>query len=230
MKSWTRTSLILLAFSIGACESQSPTAPTSSLTPSGALATGAQGQVTSLTAVGAGDIQQAKGGKPCEEGDTRPKCNDEGNDNNKVAYSVKATKGDCNDPLWNAWIGADGVTGEKGLFVRWGDDDLTVTTVPLPGSGFALVLLHNNAIANVIDKKGQIVGVDLYIRDDNRTRYRTDRLPIFSTVTVDSVNGFTIHVNAPNATVFKLKTGSGGPVVGTVGTICVGDLDFTPIP
>ena len=29
MKNWTRTSLILLAFSIGACESQAPTAPTS---------------------------------------------------------------------------------------------------------------------------------------------------------------------------------------------------------
>ena len=49
--------------SIGACESQAPTAPTSSLTQSGALATDAQGQVTSLTAAGAGDIQQAKGGK-----------------------------------------------------------------------------------------------------------------------------------------------------------------------
>ena len=63
MKNWTRTSLIFLAFSIGACESQAPTAPTSSLTQSGALATDAQGQVTSLTAAGAGDIQQAKGGK-----------------------------------------------------------------------------------------------------------------------------------------------------------------------
>ena len=78
------SSALLVAVLGWACESQAPTAPTSSLTQSGALATGAQGQMTTVSDGGAGDIQQARGGKPG------------GKNDDKVRYSVVTVPpGDC---------------------------------------------------------------------------------------------------------------------------------------
>ena len=215
MKNWTRTSLIFLAFSIGACESQAPTAPTSSLTPSGALATGAQGQVTSLTAVGAGDIQQAKGGKPGPPG---------GKDNDKVTYSVEAVAPGCADG--NAWVLPNNGESE-GLFARW-PDDLTVTTVA-PGGG---VSLTGRASANVVLGKRPFDWVALYldtnIGQPDRVRYNTDALPI-SIVGGLSSNVFTIVVDAPFANLYPL-TARGNKQGPSVGTICVGDLVYTQQP
>ena len=231
MKNWTRTSLIFLAFSIGACESQAPTAPTSSLTQSGALATGAQGQMTTLTDVGAGDsgIRQLKGGKPCEEGDTRPKCNEEppdGNDNDKVRYFVNAVAGpSCSDPnnTWSSDPTRSALTHQNGsLNPRWGNGALTVTTkpddVPLMNDAFVVVLADR-----LKGQPSQIIAVDLYIKDAAFTQYETDRLFI-SPVLVDSADGFTIPVQRDGVRVYEGKTGV------SVGTICVGDMVFTPTP
>ena len=230
MKNWTRTSLIFLAFSIGACESQGPTAPTSSLTQSGALATGAQGQMTTLTDGGTGDIQQARGGKPCEEGDTRPKCNDEGNDSNRVAYSVLAEKGSCPfrtaQDQANAWAsGIPGFTREGDLHPRWTARQLTVS--PKKEDGVLGAELRGVVVIVQADH-GTIDRVTFYMRDDENIKHRSEGLTI-SPVGVDPVNGFTINVDNPSVTVFKLKNPSGGPVVGTAGTICVGDLVYTPL-
>ena len=124
--------LVVMMLGLG-CEQGTPTSPTSSLTQSGALATDAQGQVTSLTAAGAGDIQQARGGKPGPPG---------GRDDDKVTYRVEAVALGCADG--NAWVATNGESRE-GLFARW-PDDLTVTTVA-PGGG---VSLTGRASANVI--------------------------------------------------------------------------------
>ena len=234
MKNWTRTSLIFLAFSIGACESQAPTAPTSSLTQSGALATGAQGQMTTVTDGGAGDsgIRQLKGGKPCEEGDTRPKCNEEppdGNDNDKVRYFVNAVAGpSCSDPdnTWSSDPTRSALTHQNGsLNPRWGNGALTVTTKPDDGVGVPLMLMNDAFVVVLADRlKGQpsqIIAVDLYIKDEAFTQHETDRLFI-SPVPVDSANGFTIPVQRDGVRVYEGKTGV------SVGTICVGDLKYTP--
>ena len=232
MKNWTRTSLLLLAFSIGACEGQGPTAPTSSLTQSGALATGAQGQMTTLTDGGTGDIQQARGGKDCVKGDTRPKCNEEppdGDGNDKVTYSVDAVAPPpslgCAD--WNTWISSSpGFTHQNGsLSPRWGPGDLKVTTKP--DVGMRVPLMNDAFVVVFADKvKGQpskIIAVDLFIKDAAFAQYETDRLFISLTVSVDSADGFTIPVQRDGVRVYEGKTDE------FVGTICVGDLDFCPV-
>ena len=233
MKSWTRTSLILLALSIRACESQAPTAPTSSLTQSGALASGAQGQMTTVTGGGTGDIQQARGGKECVEGDTRPKCNEqppEENNNDKVRYLVNAVlAGPCTTTNKdNAWFStSSALTHQNGsLNPRWGPGPggLTVTTsapdsVPLMNDAFVVVLADK-----LEGQPSQIIAVDLFIKDAAFTQYETDRLFISPAVPVDSVNGFTIRVRQNPVSVYEGKTGT------SVGTICVGDRVFTPTP
>ena len=225
MKNWTRTSLILLAFSIGACESQAPTAPTSSLTQSGALATGAQGQTTTLADVGARDsgIQQAKGGNPGPPG---------GKDDDKsVAYSVKATQGDCpsrnddpvlnrNDPLWNAWTSdIPGFTSKNTLFTKWPIGALTVT-INGPGN---IELKGKSATVGM--HKGQIVKVGLY-GGFGGVRYTTGQLDI-TPFDNPSPNAFPIQVRQDGVHVYPL-TAKGNKTGLSVGTICVGDLEFTP--
>ena len=73
------SSALLLAVVGWACEQQGPTSPS-------ALATGAQGQVTTLTAVGAGDSGIQQGRKPCEPNDSNPKCRD-----SRQLYNVTVT-------------------------------------------------------------------------------------------------------------------------------------------
>ena len=191
--------------------------------------------MTTVTGGGTGDIQQARGGKECVEGDTRPKCNEEPpeeNDNDKVTYLVKATKGTCslrgddpfgNDLLWNAWTSTtDGETHHNGsLNPRWGPGALTVTTttgVQLMNDAFVVVLADK-----LRGQPSEIIAVDLFIKDAAFAQYETDRLFISLAVPVDSVNGFKIPVGQDGVEVYEGKTGT------SVGTICVGDLDFCPV-
>ena len=206
MKNWTRTSLIFLAFSIGACESQAPTAPTS-LGP--ATVGVSSGTVSGTSASGALGIRGGQG---------------KGKSNDGVVFKVNTLLADCPDDD-NAWFSSSsGDNNRTGLYVRW--TDLTVKTKPF--EGYESVTLDNDAQANVLDDKGVIHTVVLYIRNASGIKFKTDPLPIFPTVPVDLVNEFTIPVRDRAATVHQLKRPAGGPVVDTVGTICVGDLVFTP--
>ena len=87
----------------------------------------------------------------------------------------------------------------------------------------SLPLMNDAFVVVFADKiKGQpseIIAVDLFIKDAAFTQYETDRLPATGT---PSPGGFTIEVGEPEANVYVGKTGA------FVGTICVGDLDFTP--
>lgn len=121
----------------------------------------------------------------------------------------------------NAWTSTtDGETHHNGsLNPRWGPGALTVTT-GAPGN----VSLMNDAFVVVLADKlrgqpSEIIAVDLFIKDAAFTQYETDRLPASGT---PSPSGFTIEVRQNPVSVYVGKTGA------FVGTICVGDLDFTP--
>ena len=197
------SSALLLAVLGWACESQAPTAPTSL----GPAAVGvSSGSVASGTS--------ASGALGVKPGGGRGK--------NAVVFDVDALQHGC--PVkTNALISdVPGQTAEKGgLQIRWeaGEVSVTVSGVVLTGPAFLN--------AGLVDNKGRIEAVALeMILDADGTRYSTGQIPI-APVT-PSAGGFEIHVHADNITVSQRKRRSGGPVVATVGTMCFGDLVFTP--
>ena len=208
MKNWTRTSLIFLAFSIGACESQAPTAPTSL----GPAAVGvSSGSVASGTSA-SGALGVRRGGKRKDD---------------KPVFEVDAVL------AWpctalnasNSWVSTSpGLTGDGSLSPRWAQGDLTVTTVA-PGGG---VFLTGRASVNVILGKDKVaLYMDTNIGLPNRVRYNTDALPI-SIVGDTSSGTFAIQVRADPVNVYPL-TARGNKQGPSVGTICVGDLVYTKL-
>ena len=230
MKNWTRTSLILLAFSIGACEGQGPTAPTSSLTQSGALATDAQGQVTSLTAVGAGDIQQARGGK--------------GGGKDKVAYSVVLNAGDFCPSVPSTWESLSPAnTSPTHLSAQW-----TVYTDPgrlqvcpenpdPQGGDPACLTIRGGVNFSTQGGDGRtITSLQLWIREDpdgsSKNEFFGETYTTGSLLpsgnqggNLDGSETVTVHVHDAFAELRPTK--KGGKIV--YGTSCVGDAVLTPI-
>ena len=107
----------------------------------------------------------------------------------------------------------------------WAQPPLRITFLDV-GQGDAVLIESPSGQAALYDggpSSEAVLGylVDLFIKDAAFTQYETDRLFI-SPVPVDSVNGFTIPVRQDGVEVYVGKTGA------FVGTICVGDLDFTP--
>ena len=89
------------------------------------------------------------------------------------------------------------------------------------------VELMNDAFVNVFTdrpKRGgqiNIIAVTLYIKDSDFKQYQTDLLVASGTPTLGE---FTMSVmDSSSVPVYNKKTGP-------IGTICVGDMDFTLIP
>ena len=207
------SSALLLAVLGWACEQGSPTSPTSSLTPPGAPATGAQGQTTTPTAARPGDsgTQQVKGGKG----------------KNQVSYLVDVEPGDfCgSDP--SAWkSGSSASTIPRGtLWVTWGNHDNGLEVCPE-----ALGCLSYNGQVAFTKDGGLITEVQFWIADmpcPDCTSYTTDQLSV--SVAQDGNLGdgsqVTVHVHDKSENL-HLTSGKGRKTL--YGT-CVGDVVLTPI-
>ena len=214
MKNWTRTSLILLAFSIGACESQTPTAPTSLGPAAAAVSSGSVASGTSAS----GTLGVKGGGKGKDD---------------KVAFDVDTTLGVgegvnggdfCTIPA-NAWFSIEphGFTSKNTLFTKWPPGAVKVTTTGGPGDD---VMLNGQSTSVGTDNKGQIVAVRLF-GGSGGVRHRTGTLAIIGAPLNPSPKGFTIHVHQAAADVFP-TIAKGNKTGAFVGTICVGDLVFEP--
>ena len=80
-------------------------------------------------------------------------------------------------------------------------------------------------------KKGKIVGVYFFEQDhigQDGMQHSTDTIELESPVT-PLAEGFTIPVRRSDIEVWKHKTHNGGARVEMVGTICIGDIIYTPI-
>ena len=153
-----------------------------------------------------------------------------GKGDGKTAFWVDAVlhEGPYADPTLVS--NCSGSTGETSLYARWpktcGDGQLAVEITPT-GSDYALT---DDAQLNVIRKKGQIIAVELWIQDvdgPDGIQHSSERVPVDPSVVPTSA-GFTLHVHADNVAVWRHKGHTGGPRVGQIGTISVGDIIFTP--
>ena len=114
-----------------------------------------------------------------------------------------------------------GRTDKGGLFTRWQDGELRVTST-------GGVFLDGNAQGNVQTHKGKIVDIDLQIRDriNEYDVYKIIDLLNGAKIRDPSPDGFTITVNR-NVDIFGPAKGSKpGP---SVGDICIGQLVYTPL-
>jgi hypothetical protein len=141
-----------------------------------------------------------------------------------VSYLVSAVDhgGSYIHPTWTST--RDGTTSETTLFTTWTGDAIVVTPT---GSAYTL---GDDAQMTTNLKAGRILGVTLYIQDvagPAGVQHETDRVILAAPVT-PSTSGFVLHVHRDAVPVYRLKGHTGGPRVGMIGTISVGDLVFTP--
>lgn len=103
---------------------------------------------------------------------------------------------------------------------------LIVTPV---GSSYSLT--DNVALLMVKEpgKNGRITHVRFRARDVSSAQggimHETDELPVAVPVVPDK-NGFTLHVHAQNAEVWRMSTSTGGDRVEVIGTISIGDVVY----
>lgn len=195
-------SLLVPVVFLWACELGPPAAPTSPTSPT----------ALESSAVVTAPIQSAA---PAAAGSKQ-----------QVAYAVDAVidGGPYGDPTWVST--RPGATSKTTLFAKWTGDAIVITPT---GSPYALT---DDAQMSVRVQGDRITGLTLYIQDVAGTagiQHETDAITLDAPVQPSSA-GFTLHVHRDRVPVYRLKGHTGGPRVGTIGTISVGDLVYRPTP
>jgi len=142
----------------------------------------------------------------------------------KIPWNVDALAGDFCVPGDPAnWVSTSaGTTDGTGFHVVWGD-----AIVVTPDGGYTL---SDDAEMTAESRGGDIRSVRFWIDDvagPDGIQHSSDDVS-FDPPVVPDANGFTLHVHASALQVWRHKQHLGGPRVQMIGTICVGDLIFTP--
>ena len=108
--------------------------------------------------------------------------------------------------------------------VKWGHTQSLLVTPA--GSSYSLT---DDVTLNVRLKTSNmtLTAVTLYGQDvigPDGIMHETDLIPINPQPAV--ATGFTLHVHAPGVTVYRLSGHTGGKRVGSIGTICIGDIVY----
>ncbi len=151
----------------------------------------------------------------------------------KVIYSVVLEDMDdtpLENNLHNYCPETETLTSSGYYNIIWERHSICVNVTPFK-VGVESVTLYDDPQLYIREKKGKIVGVYFYAQDvdgPDGIQYSTKTVELESPVT-PNVLGFTIPVQRDDIEVWRHKTHNGGARVEMVGTICIGDIIYTPV-